>query len=98
LPEALGHGRAHAGARSARRVPAARGRRARPGLPARRGGAVKAFCGVCGSSLFGGTWPEGPEVSIRFGALDTAPALRPQYRSFVADAAVRAELPDDRRP
>ena len=23
------------------------------------GGAVKAFCSVCGSSLFGGDWPDG---------------------------------------
>ena len=62
------------------------------------GAAVKAFCEVCGSSLFGGTWPDGPEVSIRFGALDGEPGLRPQYRSFVADAAVWAELPDDGLP
>src|SRR5438128_8350129 len=32
-------------------------------------GAVKAFCSVCGSSLFGGDWPDGDEVSIRMGAL-----------------------------
>src|SRR4029453_10840884 len=37
------------------------------------GGAVKAFCSVCGSSLFGGTWPEGPEASIRLGPLGAAP-------------------------
>jgi hypothetical protein len=63
-----------------------------------RDAAVKAFCAVCGSSLFGGTWPGGPEVSIRFGALDADPGLRPQYRSFVADAAVWAALPDDGLP
>jgi hypothetical protein len=28
-------------------------------------GAVKAFCSVCGSSLFGGRWPDGSEVSVR---------------------------------
>ena len=33
-------------------------------------GAVKAFCINCGSSLFGGDWPEGPQVSIRMGAFD----------------------------
>src|SRR5258706_6422547 len=32
--------------------------------------AVKAFCSVCGSSLFGGSYPGGPEIAIRFGALD----------------------------
>ena len=30
-------------------------------------GAVKAFCSNCGSSLFGGDWPDGPQVSIRMG-------------------------------
>src|ERR671936_500979 len=39
------------------------------------GGAVKAFCSVCGSSLFGGTWPHGPEVSIRPRALDGHPRI-----------------------
>jgi hypothetical protein len=61
-------------------------------------GAVKAFCSVCGSSLFGGTWPEGPEVSVRFGALDGDPEIRPQYRTFVASKAVWDELPDDGLP
>jgi hypothetical protein len=62
------------------------------------GGAAKVFCSACGSSLFGGTWPEGPEVSVRLGALDADPGIRPQYRSFVADKAVWDELPDDGLP
>ncbi len=62
------------------------------------GGMVKAFCSVCGSSLFGGTWPDGPEVSVRFGALDGDPGTRPQYRTFVADKAVWDEIPDDGLP
>lgn len=62
------------------------------------GGAAKAFCSVCGSSLFGGTWPGGPEVSIRLGALDGDPGIRPQYRSFTASKAVWDELPDDGLP
>jgi len=36
-------------------------------------GLPKVFCSVCGSSLFGGEWPDGPEVSVRFGTLDTLP-------------------------
>ena len=63
-----------------------------------QGGTAKAFCSVCGSSLFGGTWPGGPEVSIRFGALDGDPGIRPQYRSFVASKAPWDELPDDGLP
>jgi hypothetical protein len=62
------------------------------------GGAVKAFCSVCGSSVFGGTWPAGPEVSIRLGALDGDPVIRPQYHSFVDSRAPWDELPDDGLP
>jgi hypothetical protein len=62
------------------------------------GGMAKAFCGVCGSSLFGGTWPDGPEVSIRLGTLHGDPGIRPQYRSFVADVAPWDVLPDDGLP
>jgi hypothetical protein len=61
-------------------------------------GAVKAFCIRCGSSLFGGTWPEGDEVSIRFGALDSDPGIRPEYHSFVASKAPWDVLPEDGRP
>jgi hypothetical protein len=50
-------------------------------------GMAKAFCRICGSSLFGGTWPDGPEVSVRLGTLDEDPGIRPQYHSFVASMA-----------
>jgi ketosteroid isomerase-like protein len=59
---------------------------------------VKAFCAECGSSLFGGTWPEGPEVSIRLGTLDGDPGIRPQYHSHVASKAEWDELPQDGLP
>jgi len=36
-------------------------------------GAVKAFCSNCGSSLFGGEWPDDDQVSIRMGAFDDIP-------------------------
>jgi hypothetical protein len=62
------------------------------------GGMVKAFCATCGSSMFGGTWPEGPEVSIRLGTLDDDPGIRPQYHSFAADRAPWDEQPDDGLP
>jgi len=52
------------------------------------GGAVKAFCSACGSSLFGGSWPDGPEVSIRLGSVDGDPEIRPQYHTFVGSKAV----------
>ena len=61
-------------------------------------GMVKAFCGTCGSSLFGGSWPDGPEVSIRLGTLDDDPGLRPQFHNFVADAPAWLPVPDDGLP
>jgi arginase len=62
------------------------------------GKSVKAFCSVCGSSLFGGTWPEGPEVSVRLGSLDGDPGIRPQYHSFVDSKAAWDRLPADGLP
>ena len=49
--------------------------------------AVKAFCVNCGSSLFGGDWPGGSQVSIRMGAFDDDPGIRPQFHTFVGDRA-----------
>jgi hypothetical protein len=62
------------------------------------GTAVKAFCSVCGSSLFGAHWPDGDEISIRLGSLDGDPEIRPQYHSFVDSRAPWDELPDDGLP
>lgn len=62
------------------------------------GGMAKAFCSVCGSSLFGGTWPEGPEVSVRLGTLDGDPGIRPQYHSYADSTPPWDLLPDDGLP
>ena len=59
------------------------------------GGAAKAFCRACGSSLFGGSWPAGPEVSVRLGSLDGDPGIAPQYHSFADSRAPWDTLPDD---
>ena len=61
-------------------------------------GKAKAFCAACGSSLFGGDWPAGPEVSVRLGALHDDPEIRPQYHAFVGSRAPWDELPDDGLP
>jgi hypothetical protein len=58
-------------------------------------GMAKAFCSACGSSLFGGSWPDGPEVSIRLGTLDDDPAIRPTFHNHVADAPPWLPVPDD---
>ena len=56
--------------------------------------AVKVFCEVCGSSLFGGTWPDGNEISIRLGTVDGDPGIRPQYHTFVSSKAPWHEITD----
>src|SRR5262249_43869390 len=97
LPQALGDRCDGAGEGPSRGISAARRSGADRSLRPERGMA-KAFCRVCGSSLFGGTWPEGPEVSIRLGVLDDDPGIRPQFRSFVGSKASWDELPDDGLP
>ena len=62
------------------------------------GTAVKAFCSVCGSSLFGNEWPEGDEIAIRFGALEGDPGIRPELHVFVDSRAPWDDLPDDGLP
>jgi hypothetical protein len=59
---------------------------------------AKAFCDRCGSSLFGGSWPNGPEVSIRLGTLDDDPGIRPQYHNYIADPPPWLGIPDDGLP
>jgi hypothetical protein len=61
-------------------------------------GNIKAFCSVCGGHLYSRR-PDGWErVSIRLGAVDGDPGIRPQYHSHTATAAVWQPLPDDGLP
>lgn len=62
------------------------------------GGMAKAFCRVCGSSLFGGSWPDGPEVSVRLGPLDEDPGIRVQFHSFAGEPAPWEVACDDGLP
>jgi hypothetical protein len=62
------------------------------------GGGRKVFCVQCGSSLFGAHWPDGDVVSVRLGAFDEDPGIRPQYRSWVSAAVPWLEVPDDGLP
>ena len=57
-------------------------------------GMVKAFCRVCGSSLFG-EHADGSQVSIRLGTLDDDPGIKPQCHTFVGSKASWDELPED---
>lgn len=61
-------------------------------------GADKAFCGTCGSALFG-QHPENPEfINVRMGSFDSDPGVRPMGRLHVASAAVWEPIPDDGLP
>ena len=61
------------------------------------GTVVKVFCSVCGSSLFGGHWPEGDEVSIRLGSLDGDPE-HPAAMAPIRRLARRVGRAPRRRP
>ena len=63
-----------------------------------QGTAVKVFCSVCGSSLFGGSWPDGEEISVRLGSLDDDPQIRPQFHTFIGSLASWEDLPEDGLP
>jgi len=61
-------------------------------------GFAKEFCSECGSQLWSRD-PDDPEViSVRLGAFDRDPGIRPQHRQFVAYAASWEEIPDDGLP
>ena len=58
----------------------------------------KVFCSACGSSLWSRS-PTDPEVvSVRFGAFDEDPGVRPLWRQFTAYAAPWEAIPDDGLP
>jgi hypothetical protein len=55
----------------------------------------KAFCSECGAALWSVDPASGEIGGVRLGAFDSDPGLRPQYRQFVAYAAVWETIPDD---
>jgi hypothetical protein len=61
-------------------------------------GFAKVFCSACGSALWSRN-PANDEVfSVRLGAFDNDPGIRPGYRQFVTYAAPWEPLPDDGLP
>jgi hypothetical protein len=58
------------------------------------GGWEKCFCRECGAQLFSRD-PDGSGMSIRLGAFDGDPGVRPSRRQFVAYAAAWEQIPDD---
>src|SRR5215471_1628834 len=61
-------------------------------------GFPKVFCGECGSSLWSRSPDDPGRLSVRLGAFDRDPGIRPSYRQFVAYAAPWALIPDDGLP
>jgi hypothetical protein len=58
----------------------------------------KWFCGECGSALFSRNPHDPGQMSIRLGAFDSDPQIRPSVRQFVAYAAAWEAIPDDGLP
>jgi hypothetical protein len=61
-------------------------------------GFAKAFCTACGSALWSSDPADGAVRSVRLGAFDGDPGIRPSYRQFVAYAATWEPIPDDGLP
>jgi hypothetical protein len=62
------------------------------------GGFEKLYCGDCGSALFSRSHDDPSVISVRLGAVDGDPGIRPQWHQFVAYAAAWEPLPDDGLP
>jgi hypothetical protein len=58
-------------------------------------GWVKVFCSGCGSALWSRDRDDPQALSVRLGAFDGDPGIRPSYRQFVAYAAPWEAVPDD---
>lgn len=61
------------------------------------GGMPKAYCAECGNHLFAGSL-DGDFVSVRLGAIDGDPGIRPELRQWVSSAAPWEPIPDDGLP
>jgi hypothetical protein len=59
------------------------------------GGFQKIFCSECGSQLFSRNPDDPRQMSVRLGAFDGDPGIRPSWRAFVNYAAPWEPIPDD---
>jgi hypothetical protein len=59
------------------------------------GGFEKLFCRECGGHLFSRNPDDRTQMSVRMGAFDGDPGVRPSWRAFVAYAADWEPIPDD---
>ena len=63
-----------------------------------QGGFEKWFCSACGSALYSCDPNDAERMSVRLGAFDSDPGIRPSVRQFVAYAAPWERIPDDGLP
>jgi hypothetical protein len=61
-------------------------------------GWLKCFCSNCGGHVYTRNPENADEISVRFGALDQDPGIRPTVHQFVAYAAPWEPIPDDGLP
>jgi hypothetical protein len=59
------------------------------------GGFEKCFCCECGAHLFSRNPDDPAQMSVRMGAFDRDPGVRPSWRTYVAYAASWEPIPDD---
>jgi hypothetical protein len=59
------------------------------------GGFEKCFCRECGAHLFSRDPDDPAQMSVRMGAFEGDPGVRPSWRAYVAYAAAWEPLPDD---
>jgi hypothetical protein len=59
------------------------------------GGFEKCFCPECGAHLFSRNPDDPRQMSIRMGAFDGDPGVRPSFRTYVDYAAAWEPIPDD---
>ena len=58
-------------------------------------GFAKVFCSACGGALWSRSQEDPDVISVRLGAFDGDPGIRPTYRQFVAYAAPWEPIPHD---
>jgi hypothetical protein len=58
-------------------------------------GFEKCFCSECGAHLYSRNPDDPTQMSVRLGAFDGDPGVRPSWRSYVAYAANWEQIPDD---
>ena len=59
------------------------------------GGFEKCFCGECGAQLFSRNPNDPGQMSVRLGAFDGDPGVRPAWRAYVAYASPWEGIPED---